>query len=104
MSSSFPVLPSPLEDKYPKLPDSFQACAEEELIRNPVLQQASSFGSYSGATGHLFSSFVKSPSEIHATSVSMEGRGSQISPFISQSSVVTGQRNFASDTESFFPL
>ncbi|WCJ43766.1 Homeodomain-like superfamily protein [Euphorbia peplus] len=85
MSSSFPVLPSPLEDKYPKLPDSFQVCAEKA-----VLHQASSFGSYSGATGHLFSSFVKSPSEIHATSVSMQARGSQISPFISQSSMGRG--------------
>ncbi|KAJ4720871.1 Protein PHR1-LIKE 1 [Melia azedarach] len=62
MSSSFPVLPPSLEEKYSKLPTS-----------NPLAPQTSVSSS-------------RFPSNMHASSVSTHERYSQNSPFISQSS------------------
>ncbi|KAJ9180013.1 hypothetical protein P3X46_008322 [Hevea brasiliensis] len=80
MSSSLPVLPTPLEDKYPKLPDSFQVTSEREMIRNPLPQQASPLGPITGTAGHMFSSSLRFPNELNSSSVSP-----QISPFIQSS-------------------
>lgn len=80
MSSSLPVLPTPLEDKYQKLPDSFQVASERQLIRNPVPLQASQLGPDSGTTAHLFSSSLRIPKELNTSSVSPQN-----SPFIRSS-------------------
>lgn len=84
-SSSLPVLPRPLEEKY-KYPDSFQFSSEGELMKNSFSPQGTSLVSNSGNVRHLFSSssgFVKdipfssdSPNEVHSGN----------SPHISQSS------------------
>ncbi|KAJ4823733.1 hypothetical protein Tsubulata_042622 [Turnera subulata] len=54
-------------------------------MRNSVSQKTSSFGSSSGAVGHLFSSSSMFPIEMHASSVAVQGRQAHNSPFISQS-------------------
>ncbi|KAI4350078.1 hypothetical protein L6164_010601 [Bauhinia variegata] len=46
MSSSFPVLPTPLEDKYVKPPDSCQLSTVRDLTTNPSSVQASPLNPY----------------------------------------------------------
>ncbi|XAR58667.1 hypothetical protein NMG60_11014149 [Bertholletia excelsa] len=81
-SSSLPVLPASLEDKYPKLPDSHHIPIGREL--NPSLN--SSLPSSSGVLGSLFSSTSGFPNNLHFSSVSPSEKYSSKSPFISQSS------------------
>lgn len=56
------------------------------MIRNLVPQQASPVSPNSGTIGHLFSSSIGIPNQVHTSSVSAQGGQSQNSPFISQSS------------------
>ncbi|XP_021811066.1 protein PHR1-LIKE 1 isoform X1 [Prunus avium] len=74
MSSSFPNLSTPLDDKYSRLPDSFQVSSQREKTRYSMLPQASS-------PGHLVSSSSR-PNDVHFSSVSPCERRSQNSPFI----------------------
>ncbi|KAF5930511.1 hypothetical protein HYC85_031384 [Camellia sinensis] len=85
LSSSLPVLPSTLEEKYPKLPNSQQVCMERELNTNsPSLH--SSFLSNSGVVGPIFSSTSGYFNDLHLTSFVPPEKHSRKSPFISQSS------------------
>ncbi|BBH06754.1 Homeodomain-like superfamily protein [Prunus dulcis] len=74
MSSSFPNLSTPLDDKYSRLPDSFQVSSQREKTRYSKLPPAS-------PPGHLFSSSSR-PNDVHFSSVSPCERRSQNSPFI----------------------
>lgn len=85
MSSSFPVFSTPVEEKYPKLPDLFHTSSERELMRNSVSQQAFSLSPDGSTVGHLFSSSSRFHNEMHVSSVSPQVRKLQSSPFISQS-------------------
>ncbi|XP_042515815.1 protein PHOSPHATE STARVATION RESPONSE 1-like [Macadamia integrifolia] len=84
MSSSLPVLPIPLEQKYPKLPDSQQVSLERELTTNPMAQRGSSLVTNSGVVGHIFSSDSGFSSDLQFSSVSPHERHSRNAPFISQ--------------------
>ncbi|KAL2480799.1 Uncharacterized protein Adt_33765 [Abeliophyllum distichum] len=55
MSSSFPVLPTALGERYHKLPDSQQASMERELAQQSLVV-ISPMSSNSGVVVHLFSS------------------------------------------------
>ncbi|CAN0903294.1 Protein PHR1-LIKE 1 [Linum grandiflorum] len=61
MSSSFRVLHTRPEEKYPKLPDTFQTSSTRELMRNPIPQPTGPGGSTSGAVDYVFSSSPISP-------------------------------------------
>ncbi|KAF8401972.1 hypothetical protein HHK36_012923 [Tetracentron sinense] len=87
LSSSSPVLPTPLEEKYqPKLHGYQQVSLERELMTNPVAPHATTLVSNSGVAGHIFSSSSGFSSDLHFSSVSTHERHSRNSPFISQSS------------------
>nr|DAD21527.1 TPA_asm: hypothetical protein HUJ06_022990 [Nelumbo nucifera] len=55
MSSSSPVLPTSLEEKYPKLPDSQQVSLEREIMANSVPPHATQLASNSGVVRHMSS-------------------------------------------------
>ncbi|XP_010264912.1 PREDICTED: protein PHOSPHATE STARVATION RESPONSE 1 isoform X2 [Nelumbo nucifera] len=85
MSSSLPVLPTPLEEKYPKLPDSQQVSLEREIMANSVPPHATQLASNSGVVGHMFSSASGFTTDLHFSSAPHE-RHFTNAPFISQSS------------------
>lgn len=85
LSSSLPVLPTPLEETYPKLPDSQQVSMERELVTRP-LNHASHLSSNSSVVGHMFSSSSGFSTDLHYSSLSTHEKHSRHSPFISQSS------------------
>ncbi|OWM81521.1 protein PHOSPHATE STARVATION RESPONSE 1-like [Punica granatum] len=86
LSSSLPVLPTPLEERYPKLPDSLQVTMEKELTTGP-LTHTIPVPSSSGAVGHIFSSNSGYSADLHISSVSpQEKHPRDTTPFISQSS------------------
>lgn len=85
LSSSLPVLPTPLEETYPKLLDSQQVSMERELVTRP-LNHASQLSSNSSVVGHMFSSSSGFSTDLHYSSLSPHEKHSRQSPFISQSS------------------
>ncbi|KAK7812855.1 protein phosphate starvation response 1 [Quercus suber] len=85
LSTSLPVLPTPLEETYPKLPDSQQVSMERELVTRP-LNHASHLSSNSSVVGHMFSSSSGFSTDLHYSSISPHEKHSRHSPFISQSS------------------
>ncbi|KAJ6790781.1 protein PHOSPHATE STARVATION RESPONSE 2-like [Iris pallida] len=80
MSSSLPVLPIPLEEKYPKLPDSQQVSMKRELRSNPLAPHHTPSVN-NGSIGPLFSS------DHQYSSVSSQIRHPKGVPFIPQSSI-----------------
>ncbi|KAI3990807.1 hypothetical protein MKX01_011715 [Papaver californicum] len=87
MSSSFPVLPIPLGDKYPNLPECQQVSSARELLPHPMAtSHASSLPSNSEVVGHIFSSASGFSSDYHFSSPSPHERNSRNAPFIWQSS------------------
>ncbi|KAK6937731.1 SANT/Myb domain [Dillenia turbinata] len=85
LSSSLPVLPSPLEEKYPKLPDSQQVSIEKELVTSPLALHSAPLPSNSGVIGHMFSSTSGFSTDLHYSTVSPHEKHGSSSPFISQS-------------------
>ncbi|KAL5768122.1 hypothetical protein ACOSP7_014702 [Xanthoceras sorbifolium] len=85
MSSSFPALSTPLEEKYTKLPDSFQVSTERELMTNPIIPQTCPSAPNCVTVGHMFSSSSRVPNNMFISSVSPHERHLRNSPFISQS-------------------
>ncbi|KAI8030324.1 Protein PHR1-LIKE 1 [Camellia lanceoleosa] len=81
--SSFPTYS---EEKYPKLPDSFQVSSEREMMTHPSSPLSSPSASKSGTVGHLFSSGSGFSTDVHFSSVSPQARCPGNSPFISQTS------------------
>ncbi|KAL5566856.1 hypothetical protein UlMin_030020 [Ulmus minor] len=88
MSLSFPVVSTPLEDKYSMLPDSFQVSSQRDMniMTNPSTRQASPLGSGTRSVGHLFSSSSTFPNDVHISSVLHCERNSQNSLVTSHSS------------------
>lgn len=85
MSSSSRVLPKPLEEKYPKLPVSFQGSSQSEAMRHPIPRQAPPLVSSSGTVGHLFSSSSGFRSDFPLMQPLSQDTNAQFFPFISQS-------------------
>lgn len=85
LSSSLPILPAPLEESFPKLPDSQHVSMERELVTRP-LTHASHLPSASGVVGHMFSSSPGFSTDLHYSSLSPVERHSRNSPFISHAS------------------
>ncbi|KAK9146212.1 hypothetical protein Sjap_006115 [Stephania japonica] len=86
MSSSLPVLPITLEDKYPKLPDSQHISLGRDLMTNPVASHATPLASNNGVIGHIFSSSSGFSNDLQYSSVLSNERHSRHSAFVSQSS------------------
>ncbi|KAK9281518.1 hypothetical protein L1049_004421 [Liquidambar formosana] len=86
LSSSLPVLPTSLEETYPKLPESQQVSLERELMTRPLAMHATPLPSSSGVVGHMFSSSSGFSTDLHYSSVSLHEKHSRKTPFISQSS------------------
>ncbi|XP_058214138.1 protein PHR1-LIKE 1-like isoform X1 [Rhododendron vialii] len=86
MSSSLPVFRTPLEEKYPKLPDTFHFSPEHELMTHSISPQSTLLASKTGTVGHMFSSASSLPSDVHFFSVSPQARYPSDAPFISQTS------------------
>ncbi|RDX61263.1 Protein PHOSPHATE STARVATION RESPONSE 1, partial [Mucuna pruriens] len=82
LSSSLPVLSTPLEETYPKLPDSQPAFMEKELKTKPFTH--SSHLTSSGAVGHMFSSSPGYSTDLHLSSFSSHGKHPRSTHFISQ--------------------
>ncbi|GMY06248.1 protein PHOSPHATE STARVATION RESPONSE 1, partial [Fagus crenata] len=87
LSSSLPVLPTPLEETYPKLPDSQQFSMERELVTRPF-NHMSHLPSNSSVVGHMFSSSSGFSTDLHYSSLSPHEKHSKHTPFISQSSTI----------------
>ncbi|KAK6940618.1 SANT/Myb domain [Dillenia turbinata] len=85
LSTSLPVLPSPLEEKCPKLPDSQQDFTEKELVTSPLALHSAPLPSNSGVIGHMFSSTSGFSADLHYSTVSPHEKLGSSSPFISQS-------------------
>ncbi|OMO96106.1 hypothetical protein COLO4_15502 [Corchorus olitorius] len=85
MSSSFSALRNHFKERYPKLPDSFQASSGGELMKNSRLPQESSLAPCNGTLGNSFSSPSMATNDTHASVLSHD-RPSQHPAFISQSS------------------
>ncbi|KAG9445762.1 hypothetical protein H6P81_011890 [Aristolochia fimbriata] len=83
MSSSLPVLPASLEQKYPKLPDSQQVSIEREL--RTMTPHSTLLLSNSSVAGHLFSTVSGLSSDLQFSSVVHNDR-SQSCHFVSHSS------------------
>ncbi|KAI4349351.1 hypothetical protein L6164_009948 [Bauhinia variegata] len=77
LSSSLPVLPTHLEEMFPKLP-------EKELMTRPLTN--SSHLNSSGVVGHMFSSSPGYSTDLHHSSLSPREKHSRNAHFISQSS------------------
>ncbi|KAL6966118.1 hypothetical protein U1Q18_014794 [Sarracenia purpurea var. burkii] len=86
MSSSLPAFCTLLEEKYSKLPDSFQVSSEWEPMAHPISPRLTPLTSKNGTVGHLFSSASGFPADVHFSSVSPQTRHPSNAPFISQTS------------------
>ncbi|XP_038888060.1 protein PHOSPHATE STARVATION RESPONSE 1 isoform X2 [Benincasa hispida] len=78
------LLPTSLEEVYPKLPDSQQVSMERELVSRPLVH-SSHIHSSSGVVGHIFSSSPGFSTDLHYSSVSLYENQSD-APFIPESS------------------
>ncbi|CAK9323569.1 unnamed protein product [Citrullus colocynthis] len=78
------LLPTSLEEVYPKLPDSQQVSMERELVSRPLVH-SSHIHSSSGVVGHIFSSSPGFSTDLHYSSASLYENHSD-APFIPESS------------------
>ncbi|KAL6516200.1 hypothetical protein OROGR_019505 [Orobanche gracilis] len=83
VSSSFPVLPTPLQENCPKISGSRHGVLDMELIQRPP-SVVSPLSSNSGVVGHIFSSSGFS-ADLHFSSIQQQEKHPRQSPFISQS-------------------
>ncbi|PIA36267.1 hypothetical protein AQUCO_03400282v1 [Aquilegia coerulea] len=84
MSSSLPVLPLPLEEKYTKFSYSQQICFERELMSDPVAPFDTPLASTGENVGHKISSTSGFCTDLHSSSSSTHASHLRNSPFISQ--------------------
>ncbi|KAK4796469.1 hypothetical protein SAY86_028795 [Trapa natans] len=82
LPSSFPILPSPLEERYPKLPDSQQVTIEKELTAGPLA--TTSLTPSNRTIGHILSSNSGLSADLHFSPASPWGKHNRDTPFISQ--------------------
>lgn len=85
LSSSLPVLPTTLEEPYPKLPVSQQVSMERDFATRPLVH-TSHLPSSNEVVGHIFSSSAGFSTDLQFSSVSPQERHSSNTPFISQPS------------------
>ncbi|XP_010934244.1 protein PHOSPHATE STARVATION RESPONSE 2 [Elaeis guineensis] len=105
MSSSLPVLPAPLEEKFPKLPDSQQVLMERELRSTSSIPHHSPFVSNSAVVGPLYSSASGFSSDLHFSSMSPHERHHNGASFVSQSpNVGLSFASTPSHSGSFCPI
>ncbi|CAL9124858.1 unnamed protein product [Musa textilis] len=71
MSSSLPVLPTPSEEKFPKLTDLQQVSVEREIRNNALASHHTPFISDGGIVGSLYSSPSVFSSELNGSSFSL---------------------------------
>ncbi|KAK7267437.1 hypothetical protein RIF29_20111 [Crotalaria pallida] len=83
LSSSFPVLPAPVEATYPKFPDSQLAVVEKELMPSSFTHSNSC-----GVVGHIFSSSPGYSTDLHHSSLSTHEKQPRNAHFIPQSSTI----------------
>uniref|UniRef100_A0A6N2KLC8 HTH myb-type domain-containing protein n=1 Tax=Salix viminalis TaxID=40686 RepID=A0A6N2KLC8_SALVM len=88
LSSSLPLVPTPLEETCPKLPGSQQVSMERELMTRPLVH-ASHLSYNNEVVGHLFSSSAGFSTDLQYSSVTPREKHSRNTPFISQSSANT---------------
>lgn len=84
VSSSSPVLPTPLEDTYSKLPDPQQVYMEQELRTRP-LAPAAHIPANNGVVGHIFSSSSGFSSDLQYSSASPHEKLPRTTSFVSHS-------------------
>ena len=84
LSSSLPVIPTPLEETCTKLPDAPLAFGEQGLTTTPFTH--SGHLNSSGVVGHIFSSSPGYSTALHHSSLSPHEKQSRNAHFISQSS------------------
>lgn len=90
MSISFPVGSSAsLDDKYSKLPDTFQVSPQRKMMINPSTRQASPLSSGpAGASGNCYPSSSRFSNTVQAPLASPhERRPQNSSPFVNQATV-----------------
>ncbi|CAA2977613.1 PHR1-LIKE 1-like isoform X1 [Olea europaea subsp. europaea] len=85
MSRSLAILPSPLEEKYPKLPDSPQVTLAQELTSNHKSSCPATLSSNNQTTGKLFSSPSGCSTDLQSSCMSPQTCQLKVSPFISKS-------------------
>lgn len=83
LSSSLPVIPTPLDESYPKLPVSQQVSMERELMMPPHIH-TSHLTSNSELVGHIFSSSAGFSTDLQFSSVSPQEKHLRNTPSISQ--------------------
>ncbi|GAB4836104.1 hypothetical protein Ancab_001021 [Ancistrocladus abbreviatus] len=101
VSSSLPVLPTPLEE-YSKVPDSFHVPLERETLSNSLHGHDNPFICHSGSVRDVYPSASGFPPDIHFLSFSHCERPSVNSPFISQSRGEALPPNHASCSDTGF--
>ncbi|CAI9772422.1 unnamed protein product [Fraxinus pennsylvanica] len=84
-SRSLPILPSPLEEKYPKLPDSHQVTLAQELTSNLKSSCPATLSTNNQTTGNLFSSPSGCSTDLQSSCMSPQTSRLKVSPFISKS-------------------
>ncbi|CAN6456416.1 unnamed protein product [Victoria cruziana] len=84
-SSSLSLLPTAVEERYPKLPDCQQVSMEKELWANPVGQHRASIVSNDGVVGHMYSTTSGFTSEHYSSSLHHQMHANS-APFFSQAS------------------
>ncbi|KAL6564065.1 hypothetical protein OROHE_005305 [Orobanche hederae] len=86
LSSSFPVLPTPLQENCPKISGFHHGVLDRELIQCPPAV-VSPLSSNSGVVGHIFSSSPGFSTDLHFSSIQVQQQEKhpRQSPFISQS-------------------
>ncbi|CAK7349332.1 unnamed protein product [Dovyalis caffra] len=85
LSSSLPVVPTPVEEAYPKLQGCQQVSMEREPMTRPLVH-ASHLPTNNEVVGHIFSSSAGFSTDLQYSSVSPPEKYSRNTPFISQSS------------------
>lgn len=101
MSSSLSVLPTSLEESYPKLPPQ-QTSLQREVRARPV-GNATFVPSNAGVVGHIFSSSSGFSSDLQYSSVSTHNKHARSAPFISQSSTNATTLPISQSSESSMP-
>ncbi|KAL0382615.1 UNVERIFIED_CONTAM: Myb family transcription factor PHL13 [Sesamum calycinum] len=81
---SLRTLPSPSEEKFPKLPDSPQVTLAQELTTNVISSCPSTLSSNNKSIGHLFSSASDHPGNLCGSSMSPDISRPKKLPFISK--------------------
>lgn len=84
VSKTLQILPTLLEEKFPKLPDSPQVSLSSELTTDLISSCSSTLSSNSKTAGHLFSSAFDCPTTLPHSSMSPHTSLFKTLPFLSK--------------------